>query len=797
MKSLKLISCLALALWLSSARAQYMPTVVFSNAWFTGAPNNRQIHISLRSQFGQTGGQTVLGFPMTLQPTNGVASTNLIGGLSYIVTFDGVNKAFVMPTIPNTNLVFNAIDLINNGAALDAPFPALAAGTNISLVTNWIAGFPVCTIASSNGQLTAAILTDTNWVTQDASGITVVTNQFVTSQNGSATNLTALGGTLLVTNPAGNVATLTIQGNSGTGGIAVNMSSTPAGLTVGQSVTAPQFIGPLTGNASGSASSFTGNLSGDVIGTQSSTSVGKVGGTNIQTFIDAVGDGRYTQQANNGSDFSTPRNVGANIGTKQLSPLGGNNAISDMQAGTANFEGQLAISYFGDKFPAFWFASTGGATGTNTFGANASFPGGLETIGSGGFGFGGNWIDLPLSRALDNLSIYWGYGPAASSHFYATNGGGLKQPALSLFCANPWSGACGLQMSAAFTNASHGVLVGTNADGIPIYNPQFGNQFLQIGDAYRPDSIHGYPPEAQSIGNWWLMNDTTLMGFIGWNGAKNGDTNGLGQPIGSSQVPQIIFDPTGMPNDAIVHVPLFVPNAWVPTNANYKDAFLVHQGTGICETWSNLCIGSQAIGDDGGHMLDVNGSANFNQPGSGNNGAWTFDGVSSHSLGFWAKWGQVTKLAHGNGRSFFITQNTSGSDILANLTGTQFDELMIGPDGSVNVLANNLVVSNAHNLIVSSGYVGMKTAGNGLRITEGSNAKSGTFQLNGTSAVTVNTTAVVSTNISRILLTIQTAGGTVGSPYVSSVTSGTSFTAKSTASGDTSTCAYFIYDNNP
>ena len=83
-------------------------------------------------------------------------------------------------------------------------------------------------------------------------------------------------------------------------------------------------------------------------------------------------------------------------------------------------------------------------------------------------------------------------------------------------------------------------------------------------------------------------------------------------------------------------------------------------------------------------------------------------------------------------------------------------------------------------------------AGKGLRVKEGSNAKMGTATLNGTTDVTVSTTAVTAT--SRILLTIQALGGTAGAPYVRTRTAGTSFTIRSTGASDTSTVAWFIVE---
>jgi hypothetical protein len=84
------------------------------------------------------------------------------------------------------------------------------------------------------------------------------------------------------------------------------------------------------------------------------------------------------------------------------------------------------------------------------------------------------------------------------------------------------------------------------------------------------------------------------------------------------------------------------------------------------------------------------------------------------------------------------------------------------------------------------------TAGRTVLIAEGTNAKMGTATLNGTTAVTISTTAVTAN--SRILLTIQAPGGTPASAYVSARTAGTSFQIKSTGASDTSTVAWVILE---
>jgi hypothetical protein len=63
------------------------------------------------------------------------------------------------------------------------------------------------------------------------------------------------------------------------------------------------------------------------------------------------------------------------------------------------------------------------------------------------------------------------------------------------------------------------------------------------------------------------------------------------------------------------------------------------------------------------------------------------------------------------------------------------------------------------------------------------NTIAGTATLNGTTAVSVATTAVDSNSI--ILLTVQPTTAPVGIPYVASLTSGSGFTLKSTSASDT------------
>ena len=90
-----------------------------------------------------------------------------------------------------------------------------------------------------------------------------------------------------------------------------------------------------------------------------------------------------------------------------------------------------------------------------------------------------------------------------------------------------------------------------------------------------------------------------------------------------------------------------------------------------------------------------------------------------------------------------------------------------------------------------TGYLDLITAGAGLQVKEGSNAKQGTATLTAGSVVVANTSV---TATSRIFLTSQADGGTPGFLRVSARTAGTSFTITSSSGTDTSTVAYEIFE---
>lgn len=132
------------------------------------------------------------------------------------------------------------------------------------------------------------------------------------------------------------------------------------------------------------------------------------------------------------------------------------------------------------------------------------------------------------------------------------------------------------------------------------------------------------------------------------------------------------------------------------------------------------------------------------------------------------------------------------------VTGEAQQRFLLGTDGTVGwgagVTARDTFLGRtaAGVLSVTGGTsFSVTTAGQGLRVAEGSNAKQGTAVLTAGAVVVANTSI---TAASRIFLTSQADGGTPGWLRVSARTPGTSFTITSSSASDTSTVAYQIFE---
>lgn len=102
-----------------------------------------------------------------------------------------------------------------------------------------------------------------------------------------------------------------------------------------------------------------------------------------------------------------------------------------------------------------------------------------------------------------------------------------------------------------------------------------------------------------------------------------------------------------------------------------------------------------------------------------------------------------------------------------------------------------VTIDSTPGAFTAGGNVIVSTAGSGLRVAEGANAKMGTSVLVGGTVVVANTSVTAN---SRIFVTSQVDGGTPGFLRVSARTAATSFTITSSSGTDTSTVAWMLVE---
>lgn len=139
-------------------------------------------------------------------------------------------------------------------------------------------------------------------------------------------------------------------------------------------------------------------------------------------------------------------------------------------------------------------------------------------------------------------------------------------------------------------------------------------------------------------------------------------------------------------------------------------------------------------------------------------------------------------------RAASIVMSVDGTPSSADMPGAI--DLQCTPDGSAT-LASVLKLTN-DKIATFTGDIKVTTAGKGLQVKSGSNAKAGTAVANGATPVTVSTTAFTAN--STVIWGLKTVGGTIlGAPYMLTVNAGTGFTFAAGAS-DTSTYNWVIID---
>lgn len=156
-----------------------------------------------------------------------------------------------------------------------------------------------------------------------------------------------------------------------------------------------------------------------------------------------------------------------------------------------------------------------------------------------------------------------------------------------------------------------------------------------------------------------------------------------------------------------------------------------------------------------------------------------------------AAWNSIAKINVGNG-----TLNIARADGTAELGLFATNGSLAGQGGigfGTGTAQSGLgIQQNGNNqLSLNAGDWDIATAGRGLRVAEGANAKQGTAVLVAGAVVVANTSV---TATSRIFVTSQVDGGTPGFLRVSTRTAGTSFTITSSSGTDTSTVAWEMFE---
>ena len=138
-----------------------------------------------------------------------------------------------------------------------------------------------------------------------------------------------------------------------------------------------------------------------------------------------------------------------------------------------------------------------------------------------------------------------------------------------------------------------------------------------------------------------------------------------------------------------------------------------------------------------------------------------------------------------------LSLNVQGNDANDRFRLTGDGKIAIGPgsagrDTSMERIGTAQYGSNDSDIVAN-------LAGKTFKVKSGTNAKAGTVTANGTTAVTVSTTAITANSVVVFGLKTQAGTAATSGPFMSAVTAGTSFQIKSTA-GDTSVYNWVILD---
>lgn len=203
----------------------------------------------------------------------------------------------------------------------------------------------------------------------------------------------------------------------------------------------------------------------------------------------------------------------------------------------------------------------------------------------------------------------------------------------------------------------------------------------------------------------------------------------------------------------------------------------------ITESGTNTALTLSATGSNAG-TLAINAVT-----------AGTFAGVAFKDAGT-AKW-NIYKDAS-NGLSIYDVLNAVNAMVLTpGAVGASFITYAGTLDASSSTVAANVmsgglaIAKKAFVGDATAGAITLPTAGGGVSIKSGANARCGTAVLAAGTITVANTSVTANT---RVMVTVQTPGGTQGFISTSKVNA-TSFTVTSTSATETSTVAWELVEN--
>lgn len=649
-------------------------------------------------------GQDIWLTPKSTGSTNGIYTNQLNGG-SYSAQFQmpvgrnmlmvpdppilfyvtpGDTNTWYLPQL-QTNLPPVVTNVIGGGGQI------VNAGANITAVTNVTGSVTNVTLsASSSGSFTG----NANQFGLDGGSNPVIkSGAAITNATLGGTGAT-VSGTLAVGGP------ISAPGFSASGFGFSGNGSQITGLTASQ---IPALAGSnITSGVVPSAVNVTGTFAGNVTGTQSATVVSSVGSAALPA--NQITGNVLRVNGGTGTNDATGRGSGANIGTMEMSAVGGDNYLTAMARSTPSFQGQQGRSYSGSLNPVFDWFSVGTGQGSNGWGASVAYEGGIDHWGSQG----NNGSYFPnTNRTTANTTAYFLNDPWASTQTYVLSNGGFFQPGLFVASCNPWAGYAYLNAVSVFTNSAYGAIWGTNAEGTKLYMPnnQYGHTFGELSDAYLRHTNSLSNPESQlGPADMFSLQCVVIPSYGGGNFTIPGDTN-----VGIRTWVQT--DPTKLAStgDYRVVFPFHKPNIWSITNPLELATIDIHEGTGavyitnglLTVTNLNVAKGAKVVmfpqaSDDESQQVNINGNFSVNNVGLSNTFLF-LDGAGAHRFALASLIGQFPMISYGNGAGDIFTIAQANTSDVGTQTG--FNPVIV-LDNARNVgVTNNLGVGLGANII--------------------------------------------------------------------------------------------------